>query len=267
MQAESDARRNGHANGHGLPSYLHSAVRLPGDRYAALRRAADLVVAAALLVLTAPFVLLAAVLVKLTSRGPVLYTQTRVGLHGLPFTIYKLRTMQHDCERHGGAQWSKPGDPRVTPVGRILRKLHVDEMPQLWNVVKGDMALVGPRPERPEFVPQLERVLPCYRQRLLVRPGLTGLAQVQLPPDTDLESVRRKLACDLYYVRNYGFWLDVQVSLATIGYLLRVPFAVSRRLWGVPSGDVVEGTYRVLAVVPPNGLHTDKHPLVANLHP
>src|SRR5439155_12868491 len=120
--------------------------------------------------------LLSMLLVKLTSRGPALYTQTRLGRNGRPFTIYKLRTMQHRCESLTGARWSTPGDPRITPVGRFLRKTHLDELPQLWNVLRGDMALVGPRPERPEFVPQLEQAVPHYRDRLLVRPGVSGLA-------------------------------------------------------------------------------------------
>src|SRR5262249_20265719 len=119
-------------------------------------------------------------------------------------------------------------------------------LPQLWNVLRGDMSLVGPRPERPEFIPHLENALTCYRNRLLVRPGLTGLAQVQLPPDTDLASVRRKLACDLYYIRRLGFWLDVQIMLATVFYLLRIPFVFTRGLLRVPSGDKVERAYQTI---------------------
>ena len=136
----------------------------------------------------------AAIVVKLTSRGPAFYTQIRLGQDGRAYAIYKLRTMTHDCEKLSGPQWSKKGDCRVTAVGRLLRRSHLDELPQLWNVLRGEMSLIGPRPERPEFVPRLERSLPHYRARLHVRPGVTGLAQVQLPPDTDLGSVRRKLA-------------------------------------------------------------------------
>jgi lipopolysaccharide/colanic/teichoic acid biosynthesis glycosyltransferase len=214
--------------------------------YLACKRAFDLVLAGTLLVLTAPLILLACLLVKLTSRGPVLYSQVRLGLRGRPFTIYKIRTMVHDCERLSGPRWASKRDPRVTPVGRWLRRTHLDELPQLWNVLWGDMSLIGPRPERPEFVPQLELVIPHYRDRLLVRPGLSGLAQVQLPPDTDLESVRRKLACDLYYVREIGPGLDLKILLATACYLLRIPFAVSRLLFGVPSGQPVEHAYQSL---------------------
>src|SRR5207253_4196733 len=142
---------------------------------------------------------------------PVFYSQIRLGRGGKPFAIYKIRTMTHNCEKVSGAQWSTPGDARITPVGRFLRKTHLDELPQLWNVLRADMSLVGPRPERPEFVPKLEHALPRYRDRLAVRPGVSGLAQVQLPPDTDLASVRRKLAHDLFYVERMSFWLDLRI--------------------------------------------------------
>jgi lipopolysaccharide/colanic/teichoic acid biosynthesis glycosyltransferase len=149
--------------------------------------------------------------------------------------------MYHDCERRSGVRWSTAGDPRVTPVGRFLRRTHIDELPQLWNVLKGDMSLVGPRPERPEFVPHLEQCLPGYRERLRVRPGLTGLAQVQLPPDTDLASVRRKLAHDLHYVEQLSFWLDVRILFATIFHVLGLPVTVARLF--VPGGPAVEQVY------------------------
>src|SRR5205823_10851019 len=158
------------------------------------------------------------------SRGPVFYSQTRLGRGGRPFRIYKIRTMVHNCERQSGARWCTSGDPRITPVGRFLRATHLDELPQLWNVLRGDMSLIGPRPERPEIIAALERAIPRYHDRLLVRPGLSGLAQVQLPADTDLHSVRRKLAYDLYYVEQLGAWLDLRLALATALYLLRVPF-------------------------------------------
>jgi lipopolysaccharide/colanic/teichoic acid biosynthesis glycosyltransferase len=182
-----------------------------GGGYAGCKAALDFTAALALFVLSAPLLLVLALLVRLTSRGPAFYTQIRVGRHGRPFKIYKLRTMTHACERQTGPRWSPPGDSRVTPFGRFLRKTHLDELPQLLNVLKGDMSLVGPRPERPEFFPALEQEIPRYRERLQVRPGVTGLAQVQLPPDTDLDSVRRKLAYDLYYIRHLGPWLDLRI--------------------------------------------------------
>jgi lipopolysaccharide/colanic/teichoic acid biosynthesis glycosyltransferase len=210
----------------------------------------NLVTAATLLVLAAPLLVLAAVLVKLTSRGPFFYTQTRLGLLGKPFTIYKIRSMYHDCERHTGAQWSQPGDHRVMPVGRFLRRTHLDEIPQLWNVLRGDMSLIGPRPERPEFVPELERAIPRYRDRLLVLPGVTGLAQVQLPPDSSIESVRVKVAYDLYYARYRGFWLDFRILVGTLFKLLGFPWHVSRALLLIPARGAIEHAYDLQAAEP-----------------
>src|SRR5439155_655859 len=178
--------------------------------YLASKRALDLVVTLMLAVPAAALILLSALLVKLTTRGPAFYSQIRLGQGGRPFRLYKIRTMIIDAEKDG-ACWSRPDDSRITPVGHFLRATHLDELPQLWNVLLGDMSLVGPRPERPEFVPSLEQAVPRYHDRLLIRPGLTGLAQLQLPPDTDLESVRRKLACDLYYVQHLGLWLDLRL--------------------------------------------------------
>jgi lipopolysaccharide/colanic/teichoic acid biosynthesis glycosyltransferase len=209
----------------------------------------DFIFALALFVLTLPVMAVAALLVKLTSRGPAFYWQTRIGRNGKPFILYKLRTMRHDCESLTGAQWCKPGDPRITPLGRFLRKTHIDELPQLWNVLRGEMSLVGPRPERPEFIPQLEQVIPHYRDRLLVRPGVTGLAQVQLPPDTDMESVRRKLAYDLYYVRRLGLWLDLRILLCTVLYVSGVSVNTLSRTLLVPRREVVHRNYEAVAAL------------------
>ncbi len=215
--------------------------------YARGKRVLDVAGALALLALAGPVMLLAALLVKLTSRGPAFYSQTRLGLHGRPFTLYKIRSMHHDCERQSGPRWCRPGDPRVMPLGRFLRKTHLDELPQLWNVLRGEMSLVGPRPERPEFVPQLERAIPRYRDRLLVPPGLTGLAQVQLPPDSDLESVRVKLAYDLWYVQRHSLWLDLRIAFATAFHLAGLRWHLVRRLLLVPEQRDIEHDYRVLA--------------------
>jgi lipopolysaccharide/colanic/teichoic acid biosynthesis glycosyltransferase len=187
------------------------------------RRVLDLAVAAVLLVLSLPVLALVAVAIKLTSRGPVVYAQSRVGKNGRVFTMYKLRSMIHNCESLTGPRWAIPGDPRVTPIGQFLRRTHLDEIPQLWNVLRGDMSLIGPRPERPEFVQQLKRALSNYEDRLVALPGITGLAQVQLPPDTDLESVRRKLACDLYYVNHLSPGLDLVILLRTAAKALGIP--------------------------------------------
>jgi lipopolysaccharide/colanic/teichoic acid biosynthesis glycosyltransferase len=231
-----------------------SAARVAGrpagpglESYASWKGAVDVVLAILLLVLTAPLVLATLILVRLTSRGPAIYAQTRLGRHGRPFTLYKLRTMAHNCERETGPRWATSNDPRVTPIGRILRSTHLDELPQLWNVLRGEMSLVGPRPERPEFVRQLERAIPLYRQRLLVRPGLTGLAQVQLPPDTDLAGVRRKLARDVYYIQHLSLGLDLRILLSTATGVLGLPFAVARVLFRIPSGEIIDAAYQDLA--------------------
>ncbi len=215
-------------------------MRPRGGMYGPVKRAAEFAGALVLLVLTAPLLLLSALLVKLTSRGPAFYTQTRVGLRGRPFTIYKIRTMIHNCESLTGPRWAIPGDPRITWVGHFLRVSHLDELPQLLNVLKGDMSLVGPRPERPEFVGELERSIPGYRHRLAVRPGVTGLAQVQLPADSDLASVRRKLAHDLYYIREGGLWLDFRIACCTGLRMAGVPFRVSGRLLGIPTHAAID---------------------------
>jgi lipopolysaccharide/colanic/teichoic acid biosynthesis glycosyltransferase len=214
-------------------------IPLPGPTtlqrwYAPLRRVLDFSVTLLLLVVSSPALLLAALLVRLTSRGPAFYTQVRTGRGGRPFTIYKVRTMVDNCESLTGPRWTIPGDPRVTPLGWLLRRTHLDELPQLVNVLRGDMSLIGPRPERPKFVAKLERVLPDYAARHQVLPGITGLAQVQLPPDTDIESVRRKLQYDLYYVRHWSAWLDVRIALATLLHMAGGSFRMLRRLRVVP---------------------------------
>ncbi|WP_169979035.1 sugar transferase [Tautonia rosea] len=215
--------------------------------YQVFRRLLDVVLTLLLLIPAIPIMLVAMLGVRLTSRGPVIYTQTRLGQGGRPFTIYKIRTMYDRCEDETGPRWSDVrGDVRVTPIGVYLRKLKIDELPQIWNVFRGEMSLVGPRPERPEIVATLEEVIPHYGQRLLVRPGLTGLAQVQLPPDTDLESVRRKLACDLYYIQHVSLAMDLGILLGTANYLAGVPFWVSKTLLRVPSQEIAERSYRGL---------------------
>lgn len=220
-------------------STARPVVRPPASWYLRCKAWLDTVLAVLIALPALPVIALAALLVKLTSRGPAFYSQTRIGLGGRPFTIWKLRSMVVDSERNG-AQWCTKGDPRVTPIGWFLRKTHIDELPQLLNVLRGEMALIGPRPERPEFIPHLEAVLPAYRQRLQVKPGVSGLAQVQLPPDTDLDSVRRKLAHDLFYVRHLSFWLDVRLYIATGFYALTLPFRMWGWLLGLPDSSTIE---------------------------
>jgi len=182
--------------------------------------------------------------VRLTSRGPGFYTQTRLGRFGRPYRILKLRSMYHRCEDESGVRWSAQGDDRVTPVGKVIRKLHIDELPQLWNVLRGDMSLVGPRPERPEFVGPLRAAIPGYTDRMLVRPGVTGLAQIQLPPDETVESVRTKLAFDLHYIKNRGAFLDARVLVGTALYACQIPFSMVRRLTWLPRCAATRGTDR-----------------------
>ncbi len=184
-----------------------------GDRVKAV---ADGVLAAALLVPALPVMLACVLLVRWTSAGPAVYTQARVGRGGRVFTLYKIRTMYHDCESLTGPRWSMPGDPRITPVGRVFRRLHLDELPQLFNVLRGDMSLVGPRPERPEIVKNLQQVIPGYQRRHTVKPGITGFAQIHLPPDSCIRSVKNKLAYDLFYIRRRSPRLELGILLATV---------------------------------------------------
>ncbi len=224
------------------------AVPLPRGWYVWCKPVVEFAAALVLLILVAPVILLTALAVKLTSRGPAFYTQTRVGKGGRLFTLFMIRTMTHNCEKASGALWSTPGDARITRLGGFLRRTHLDELPQLWNVIRGDMGLVGPRPERPEFTPLLEQAVLHYRDRLAVRPGVTGLAQVQLPADTDLASVRRKLAYDLYYIRHQNAWLDLRLIFCTALRMVGVPFHRLTGLFFLPKKDGVEQAYQIRLV-------------------
>ncbi len=179
------------------------------------RRLIDYWLAVMLLTVAVPLTLACMLLVRLTSRGPALYQQKRVGQFGQVFTIYKIRTMVHECESFTGPRWATPGDPRVTPVGRVLRALHLDELPQLINVLRGEMSLIGPRPERPEIASKLTQAIPGYDLRVMVRPGVSGFAQVHLPPDTNLQSVRNKLQLDLHYIERLSVWFDLKLLIWT----------------------------------------------------
>lgn len=218
-----------------------------------LKRIADLVIATAMLIVLAPVMLMTALAVKLTSPGPVIFSQTRVGLnlrrpgaerrqqdgdppegierrvpesdrrrefaYGRHFTLYKFRSMRTDAEKNG-AQFATKGDPRVTSIGRFLRKTRLDELPQLINVIRGDMSLVGPRPERPEFIQNLSKEIPDYIQRLGLKPGLTGVAQIVNGYDNNIDSFRRKVAFDLMYLRNLCVWNDLKILFRTIRVVL-----------------------------------------------
>jgi exopolysaccharide biosynthesis polyprenyl glycosylphosphotransferase len=185
-----------------------------------VKRAFDIAVSSALLVLTLPIMLVAALAIKLETKGPLIYRQQRVGLFGEPFTCLKFRSMVANAESDGVARWASADDLRVTTVGRILRDTRIDELPQLVSVLIGDMSMVGPRPERPEFVNQLREAIPFYDLRHTVKPGLTGWAQVRYTYGDTLDSARRKHQFDLYYVKNNSLLLDVMVLFETISVVL-----------------------------------------------
>ena len=185
-----------------------------------IKRAFDLFLVLGAFLLLWPLLLLSALLVWHFHGRPVLFAQRRPGWRGRPFLIYKFRTMCLDAEKDG-AQWAAVDDPRVTRLGRLLRLTRLDELPQLWNVVKGDMSLVGPRPERPEFVEHLSRSIPFYDQRHLLPPGLTGWAQILYRYGASEEDARHKLAYDLYYIRNMSLSLDLEILLRTVPLLMR----------------------------------------------
>lgn len=184
-----------------------------------MKRLGDVAISGLLLLLTWPLILLGMLAVRADSPGPAIYRQKRVGLHGREFTVYKLRSMRLDAEKDG-AQWAQKSDPRITRVGAFLRKTRLDELPQLVNVLKGDMSLVGPRPERLEFVRELEKTIPFYYTRHSVKPGVTGWAQVSYPYGASVEDARMKLEYDLYYIKNMSLLLDIKIILKTIGVVL-----------------------------------------------
>ena len=186
------------------------------SRYFQRKRFVDVPIALLLAILTLPIIAIVWGLVRITSRGPGFYKQVRLGLDGRPFTIYKLRSMRVDAETATGAIWTAKDDKRITFLGKILRNTHIDELPQLYNVLRGDMNLVGPRPERPEFVTELEKRIDGYTYRLYVRPGLTGLAQLNQAPDIDLNDVRRKLVFDFDYIEHCTFGLDMRLLFCTV---------------------------------------------------
>ena len=203
------------------PQWFVSARSLPGNpSIFAAKRLLDVSAGLAGLLLSAPLWPLIALAVKLDSRGPVFFGQERVGWRGELFRILKFRTMTTDAEKHG-AQWATQNDPRVTRLGRFLRRTRLDELPQLWNIVKGDMSLVGPRPERPEFVKELAEEIPFYEQRHLAPPGLTGWAQIRYQYGSSKEDALRKLEYDLYYVRHLSLAFDIEIILRTIPMMMK----------------------------------------------
>ncbi|MUG98983.1 exopolysaccharide biosynthesis polyprenyl glycosylphosphotransferase [Scytonema sp. UIC 10036] len=192
---------------------------MPGYFNIKLKRFADVLIAGLLLVLLSPLMLVTALAIKLDSPGPVFYSQLRSGLYGKPFKVYKFRSMYQDAEKRG-AQWASQRDPRITRVGYWLRVIRIDELPQIWNVLCSEMSLIGPRPERPEFDVKLKEAIPYYEVRYLVKPGITGWAQVMYPYGASIEDAYEKLAYDLYYIKNYSLWLDIAIAFKTIRVVL-----------------------------------------------
>jgi sugar transferase (PEP-CTERM system associated) len=206
--------------------YLDASWLIFGDGFnqgalrTAVKRVFDIVSAAILCVVSLPVMLLAGLFIKLESPGPMLYRQDRVGLNGKSFSIAKFRSMRNDAEKDGKPQWAAANDARVTRVGNVIRRLRIDELPQLMNVLRGDMSLVGPRPERPFFVDQLTQEIPFYALRHSVKPGVTGWAQVRYPYGATVEDSQEKLQYDLFYVKNHTLVLDLFVLYETVGVVL-----------------------------------------------
>ncbi len=184
-----------------------------------LKRLFDVTTSLLLLLLTLPILIVTAIAIKVTSPGPVFYRQERVGQGGRTFMVLKFRSMRTDAERNG-PQWAQANDDRVTPVGRLIRTARIDEIPQIFNVLKGDMSFVGPRPERPVFVEQLAKEIPFYLERHRVKPGITGWAQINYPYGASVEDARHKLQYDLYYIKNYSIFLDFLVLIQTLRVVL-----------------------------------------------
>lgn len=185
-----------------------------------LKKILDLLLSTILLVICLPFFPVIALAIKMDSPGPVLYFQKRVGLNGRPFTIFKFRSMRTDSEKETGAAWAEEDDPRVTRLGAFIRRTRIDELPQLINVLKGDMSFIGPRPERPEFVEQISRVTPYYNERHAIKPGITGWAQVMYPYGASLGDSVEKLRYDLYYINNLSLFLELYIVFETIKIVL-----------------------------------------------
>lgn len=185
-----------------------------------IKRIEDIVLSLIGLTVTLPFLPLVALIIKIDSRGPVFFKQVRVGEMDNPFELYKLRTMRQDAESNTGAVWAQKNDPRVTRIGNFLRKMRIDELPQLYNVLKGDMGFLGPRPERPEFVSELKKVIPYYSERHFVKPGVTGWAQIRYPYGASVEDAVEKLRYDLYYIKNISFLLDMHIIIETMKTML-----------------------------------------------
>jgi exopolysaccharide biosynthesis polyprenyl glycosylphosphotransferase len=200
--------------------FLENLASSDKSFYEFVKRFIDIVVAAALLLIALPFIPLIVLAIRLDSKGPAFFFQKRTGLLGKPFRAIKFRTMYLEAESDGLPRWAQKKDPRVTRVGRFLRKARIDELPQLWNVIKGEMSVIGPRPERPEFIRQLERDIPFYNERHLVHPGVTGWAQIRFNYTASVSDSLKKLEYDFFYIKNRSLALDMAILLKTISIVL-----------------------------------------------
>jgi exopolysaccharide biosynthesis polyprenyl glycosylphosphotransferase len=189
--------------------------------YLAVKRVLDIILAALVLVIMGPLMVLIAIAIKLDTPGPVIFSQERVGLLGRRFIVHKFRSMRQDAERHTGPMWAKKDDDRVTGIGAFLRKCRLDELPQVWNVLRGEMSFIGPRPERPYFVDLLKTKVPYFDLRHYVKPGITGWAQVMYPYGASVEDAQHKLEYDLYYAKNISPALDLLTLLKTVGVVIK----------------------------------------------
>lgn len=225
-----------------LPSRNAGRTRVAATHpiYFPIKHFSERLLAVMILVVVSPLILILVALVRMTSKGPGIYRQERVGLNRKSFDVYKLRTMRQDAEADGQAKWSQKGDPRITPLGRILRRTHLDELPQLWNVVAGDMSLTGPRPERPSICGKLALHIRDYYARTNVKPGITGLAQINLEPDCTIDDVRRKQCLDLHYIETANAWLDLRMVFATVLRMAGIRGSVVTRWMGLCRKDVIE---------------------------
>ncbi len=203
--------------GSGIFGMIMSFIRKTYER---VKRVFDIVIALTAFVLLSPLCLLAALLIKLTSKGPILFKQTRVGKDGKLFDIYKFRTMRTDAEKETGPVWAAQNDNRLIPVGKLLRKSRIDEIPQFINVLRGEMSVIGPRPERPFFVEKLSQEIPSYNKRLAIKPGITGLAQVRHKYDETIADVKKKVRYDLVYIEKICLWMDLRIMFRTVKVVL-----------------------------------------------
>jgi len=196
--------------------FIGWVIRFARKRFQEFKRIFDVVSSAIGIVMVSPVIALTAVVVKTVSPGPIFFKQQRVGLNGRLFDIYKIRTMRLDAEKTTGPVWAQENDPRLIKFGKLIRKMHIDELPQLYNVLKGEMSIVGPRPERPVFVKELSSQIADYPKRIQVKPGITGLAQVWHKYDETLQDVRKKVKYDLLYIREMCLMVDIRILLRTV---------------------------------------------------